>query len=113
MEYDDRTAFINGLLDLAAFLEAHPNLPVPPYITVYYFPNQDSDAAQSAEIDQIAPVLGSNINQESASRGHYATSRMFGPIEYRAVAVLAAARARHEAESSYHGCIQPDPVPTA
>ncbi|MGP3934242.1 hypothetical protein [Nonomuraea sp. KM88] len=111
MTHDHRTALINGLLDLAAFLETHPDLPVPPSVTVHHFPRQDGDAAQRAEIDRLAALLGTDTNHEDALHGHYATSRMFGPIEYRAVAILAAARARYDAEISYRGCIQPDPMP--
>ncbi|MEO3892375.1 hypothetical protein [Nonomuraea sp. B5E05] len=113
MTHDHRTALINGLLDLAAFLETHPDLPVPPNVTVHHFPRQTNDDDQRAEIDQLAALLGTDINHEDASRDHYATSRMFGPIEYRAVAILATARARYDAETSYRGCIQPNPVPTA
>ncbi|MEW9549697.1 hypothetical protein [Nonomuraea sp. NPDC050783] len=110
MTNDHRTAFINGLLALAAFLEAHPDLPVPPSATVHHFPGQAGDAAQRAEIDHIAALLGSDIDHEDSPYDHYATSCRFGPIEYRAVAVLAAARARYDAETSYRGCVQPDPV---
>ncbi|MGW2147196.1 hypothetical protein ACWCOT_23045 [Nonomuraea bangladeshensis] len=103
-----RAAFINGLLDLATFLKAHPDVPVPPSVTVHHFPRPDSDAAQRAEIDRIAALVGSKIDQEEFPYDHYGTSRLFGPVEYRAVAILAAARARHEAETSYRDCIQPD-----
>ncbi|GAA3695407.1 hypothetical protein GCM10022224_071340 [Nonomuraea antimicrobica] len=111
MTHDHRTALINGLLDLAAFLEAHPDVPVSSSVTVHHFPDQASDADQRAEIDQIAALIGSQIDREDSPYGHYATSRLFGPVEYRAVAVLAAARARHDADNSYRGCIQPDPAP--
>ncbi|MEO3790395.1 hypothetical protein ABGB14_09285 [Nonomuraea sp. B10E15] len=103
-----RTAFINGLLDLAVFLEAHPDVPVPPSVTVHHFPRPGSDAAQCAEIDQLATLIGSEIDYEESPYDHYGTSRLFGPVEYRAVAVLATARALHDAEASYRGCIQPD-----
>ncbi|MGP3914268.1 hypothetical protein [Nonomuraea sp. 10N515B] len=103
-----RTALINGLLDLAAFLETHPEVPVTSSVTVRHFPNHDDDADMRAEIDQIAARAGSHIDYEDSPYGHYATSVFFGPVEYRAVAILADARARHDAESSYRGCIQPD-----
>ncbi|GAA4965048.1 hypothetical protein HD597_008905 [Nonomuraea thailandensis] len=111
MTYDHRTALINGLLDLAAFLETHPDVPVSSSVTVHHFPDQTSDADQRAEIDQIATLVGSQIDYEDSPYSHYATSRLFGPVEYRAVAILAAARARHDAEASYRGCIQSDPAP--
>lgn len=113
MTTDHHRALINGLLDLAAFLEEHPDLPVSPSLTLHHFSRQDSDADQRAEIDQIAARVGSPIDYEDSPYGHYATSVFFGPVEYRAVAISAAARARHAAESSYHGCVQPDPAPAA
>ncbi|NRQ36635.1 hypothetical protein HII36_33085 [Nonomuraea sp. NN258] len=105
---DRRAALINGLLDLAAFLEAHPDVPVSSSVTIHHFPDSDSDAEMCEEIDKIAARVGSEIDYEDSPYGHYATSVLFGPVEYRAVAVLAAARARHDAERSYLGCVKPD-----
>jgi hypothetical protein len=111
MTHTDRTALINGLLDLAAFLETHPEVPVSSYVVVHHFPEHDNDADMRAEIDQIAARARSQIEFEDSPYGHYATSVWFGPVEYRAVAVLTAARARHAAEASDRGSIQPDPAP--
>ncbi|MDP4507603.1 hypothetical protein [Nonomuraea turcica] len=111
MTCNRRTDLINGLLDLAAFLEAHPEVPVSSHAVVHHFPEYDSDADMRAEIDQIAAHVGSRIDFEDSPYGHYATTVCFGPVEYRAVAVLTAARARHAAEQSYTGCIEPDPAP--
>lgn len=105
---DHRRALINGLLNLAIFLEAHPDVPVSSSVTLHHFPNHDTDEDLRAEIDQIAARVGSRIDFEDSPYGHYATSVHFGPVEYRAVAILSAARARHDAESSYRGCIEPD-----
>ncbi|MGI5286565.1 hypothetical protein ACQEVF_24950 [Nonomuraea polychroma] len=111
MTRNRRTDLINGLLDLAAFLEAHPEVPVSSHVVVHHFPEYDSDADMRAEIDQIAAHVGSRIDFEDSPYGHYATTVCFGPVEYRAVAVLNAARLRHAAERSYWGCIEPDPAP--
>ncbi|MGI5285813.1 hypothetical protein ACQEVF_21075 [Nonomuraea polychroma] len=111
MTHDHRTALINGLLGLAAFLQDHPDVPTPRSLTLHHFPRQDSDAEQCAEIDQIAARIEAPITYSGDHSGHYATSRFFGPVEYRAVAILAAARARYDAETTYRGCIEPDPVP--
>ncbi|MGW6496833.1 hypothetical protein [Nonomuraea angiospora] len=105
---DHRRALINGLLNLAIFLEAHPDVPVSSGLTLRYFPNSGKDEDQCAEIDRIAALLGSRIESENSPYGHYATSVHFGPVAYRAVAIPAAARARHDAESSYQGCIEPN-----
>ncbi|MCK2213332.1 hypothetical protein MF672_005925 [Actinomadura sp. ATCC 31491] len=108
---DRRTDLIKGLLDLAAFLEAHPEVPVSSHVVAHHFPDDDRDDVMCAEIDEIATYVGSRIDFDDSPYGHYATSVCFGPVEYRAVAVLAAARARHAAERSYTGCIDPDPTP--
>ncbi|MEV1168124.1 hypothetical protein [Nonomuraea sp. NPDC049784] len=112
MTRNRRLDLINGLLDLAAFLEAHPEVPVSSHVVVHHFPEHDSDGDMCAEIDEIATRVGSSIEFEDSPYGHYATTVCFGPVEYRAVAVLAAARALHAAERSYTGCVQPDPEPT-
>ena len=73
---DDRrppTALVNGLLDLAAFLEANPDVPVPPRLTVHHFPRQDTDADMRAEIDQIAALLGTPIDPDD---GRTATTHL-------------------------------------
>ncbi|NJP96625.1 hypothetical protein HCN51_45570 [Nonomuraea sp. FMUSA5-5] len=105
---DHRRALINGLLNLAIFLETHPDVPVSSNLTLHHFPNHDNDDDLRAEIDQIAARVGSQIDFEDSPYAHYATSVSFGPVEYRAVAILAAAQARHDAEDSYRGCIDPN-----
>ncbi|RVX44914.1 hypothetical protein EDD27_7681 [Nonomuraea polychroma] len=112
MTRNRRTDLINGLLDLAAFLEAHPEVPVSSHVAVHHFPEHNNDTDMRAEIDQIAACIGSRIEFEDSQYGHYVTSVCFGPVEYRAVAVPTAARARHAAERSYWGCIEPDPAAT-
>ncbi|WP_157255155.1 hypothetical protein [Nonomuraea typhae] len=109
MTTDHRTNVINGLINLAAFLEANPTLPVS-YgdISVRYFPRQDTDAAAFAEIDQIAAQLGTEVTANATSREHYSTMRTFGPVAYEAVAIPAASMARYRAESSYRDCVEPD-----
>jgi hypothetical protein len=90
---DDRTALVHGLIQLAVFLQANPDVPAPRGVTVH-------------QLDHLAALLGSDID---AGGGHHCgTSRFFGPVEYRAVAILANARARYAAHDSYYGCITPD-----
>ncbi|MEV4552890.1 hypothetical protein ACI2LC_26410 [Nonomuraea wenchangensis] len=105
---DRRRELINGLLNLAVFLEKHPDVPASSNVTLYHFATSETDEDLRAEIDQIAARVGSSIDFDDSPNGHYATSVHFGPVEYRAVAILAAARARHEAVNSYRDCIQPD-----
>ncbi|WP_169983535.1 hypothetical protein [Microbispora sp. H10836] len=108
MNDDRRTALIAGLRALADFLDANPAVPVPRSVYALHFPHGATDAEMCAEVDHIAELLGVRASQEF---GHYGAAVHFGPVEYKAVAILAARRAQYEADRSYEGCIQPDPVP--
>ncbi|RBQ16937.1 hypothetical protein DP939_28185 [Spongiactinospora rosea] len=106
---DHRTALISGLRDMADFLHDNPDIPVPRSdVSVLHFPARSEDAEMCAQVDHIAALLDSAIDQEDAAYGHYSTGIRFGPVEYRAVAVLAERRARHEALISYEGCVIPE-----
>ncbi|MFI6599126.1 hypothetical protein ACIBHX_22950 [Nonomuraea sp. NPDC050536] len=104
----NRTALITGLRDLATFLEANPELPVPHGATVHHFPRRADDTELCADVDQIAAQLGTAIDAEELPYGHYGTSIRFGPVEYKAVAILSAARAQYAADDSYRGCVDPE-----
>ncbi|WP_433417745.1 hypothetical protein ACQP1V_00790 [Microtetraspora malaysiensis] len=107
----DRTAVITGLRALTAFLEANPAVPVPDFpILIRCFPKRGSDTEMRAEVDRIAELLGTEIDPDDLPFGHYTTGLDFSPIRYEVTAILADARARHAAESSYYGCVQPDPI---
>ncbi|MFD9950743.1 hypothetical protein ACFWYW_58650 [Nonomuraea sp. NPDC059023] len=106
---DHRTALITGLVELAAFLEANPDIPTPSgSLTVHHFPEKASDAEMSAEVDRIADLLGSEIDPQHRPHGHYCTGISFGPIRFQTTAILADARARHAAENSYRDCVVPN-----
>ncbi|MFC4591837.1 hypothetical protein [Sphaerisporangium corydalis] len=115
LDPDHRTAFITGLRHLATFLETNPDVPVPRFsTTIGYFPERSADAEMCAEIDRIAALCGTKIDSGALAHDHYSTALHFGPVRYEAFAILADARARHDAFSSYHGCVTPDhtAVPT-
>ena len=84
----ERQALIGGLRELADFLESNPDIPAPAYTDVIVFPPFASDARKRREIDTIASRIGSVTGTYSSYR-HYQTSRRFGPVEYRAVAIPA------------------------
>ena len=84
----ERQALISGLRELAGFLEDHPEVPAPAYTDVLVFPPHASDTENRSEIDMIASLIGSGI-EISCYRRHYTTSRQFGPVGYRAVAIPA------------------------
>ncbi|MGW0200527.1 hypothetical protein [Nonomuraea sp. NPDC003201] len=100
-----RPAFVAGLRALADLLEARPEIPTPWSTTVHHFVPDAQDAEMRAELNRLAALLGSHID---GTDGHYTTTLFFGPIEYRAVAILAESRARYAAHDSYRGCVTPD-----
>jgi hypothetical protein len=99
-----RPAFITGLRALADLLEARPDIPIPRSTVVHHFVHDTQDADMHAELHRLAALLGSHVDGDG---GHYTTSLCLGPIEYRAVAILAESRARYDAHDSYRGCITP------
>jgi hypothetical protein len=83
---DERGRLIDGLRALAAFLQDHPDVPAPRWADIYVFPPCGTDEQMRAEIDQIAARVGT-VATDDADHGHYAVSRHFGPVQYRAVAI--------------------------
>lgn len=82
----ERSQFIAGLRALAEYLESNPRVPAPWGETcIYVFPPHGSNAERRAEID----VIAAHINAEPCEvvSGHYAASRFFGPVEYRATSI--------------------------
>ena len=83
---DERSQFIAGLHALAEYLESNPSVPAPWSGTcVHVFPPHGRNEEQRAEIDIIAMRINAEPHEEVS--GHYAVSRFFGPVEYRAVAI--------------------------
>ncbi|AQZ68591.1 unnamed protein product [[Actinomadura] parvosata subsp. kistnae] len=106
---NDRNALIAGLIALAGFLKANPQVPtsIAPVI-IRGFPSNDTDEQMCAEVDKVAALLGTDIDRDHLPHGHYMTSISFGPVTYEFTAILATARARHAAVDSYRDCIQTD-----
>ena len=84
----ERQALISGLRELAGFLESNPDVPAPAYTDILVFPPSASDDEKRREIDAIASLIGSGTETFSSCR-HYQTSRRFGPVGYRAIAIPA------------------------
>ncbi|MFC6086797.1 hypothetical protein [Sphaerisporangium aureirubrum] len=106
---NDRAAYIAGLRDLADFLDTNPDIPTPCQdVTAYYLPDTAPDPQMRADVDKIATYLGSQIDASGLPGGHYRTQINFGPVQYRAVAVLAKGRALYQADISYAGCVALD-----
>lgn len=84
-EPDRRARLITGLLDLAIFLEANPDVPAPHSADVFVFPADGTDDEKRAEIDVIAARIGTEAIE--SKNGHYRASLLFGPVEYHALAI--------------------------
>jgi hypothetical protein len=82
----EHAALIDGFRGLADYLESNPEVPAPGYSTVFTFPPDGDWAEMRAEIDAIAARLG--VIARETGGGHFVATRSFGPIEYRAVAIL-------------------------
>lgn len=96
-----RAEFIAGLRRLAAFLAAHPAVPVPSWADITVMPRGDEQARQAA-VDRIAELIGSPV---SDSGNLYQTVRDFGPITYRALALPDQDRRDWEALMTYDGAV--------
>ena len=83
---DERRRLIDGFRALAAFLRDHPDVPAPRWADIYVFPPRGADEQMRAEIDQIAARIGTVVTDDT-DHGHYAASRHFGPVQYRAVSI--------------------------
>jgi hypothetical protein len=103
-----RGRLVAGLRALADFLENRPEAPAPRWADAMVYVTTGTDAEMRAEVDYIADLIGSQIDAQRLAHGHYRTVRNFGPVQYGAIAVLADARARHEALHSYAGAVTPD-----
>ena len=84
---DDRAAYVAGLRELADFIEANPELPLPGITTASVHPDGD-DAQARAEVDRIAEILSAAPEFRTGGE-HYVASRRFGPVEYTAIAITA------------------------
>lgn len=80
-----RAALISGLRELADYLESNPEVPAPAHPVVHTFPAAGDWPQMRAEIDATAARLG--VNAHMAGGSHYVAARLFGPVEYRAVAI--------------------------
>lgn len=96
---EERSTLIAGLRDLADFLEARTEIPAPRWADVFVFPVSDADDEMKHEIDAIAALIGSSVDDGTAESHHYTTSRNFGPVQYRAVAIPSHGRSCRDKEA--------------
>jgi hypothetical protein len=81
---EERGCLIAGIRALADFLQDHPGVPAPRWADIYVFPPRGTDEQMRAEIDGIAARIETVVTNDAS---HYAASRHFGPVQYRAVAI--------------------------
>jgi len=82
----ERQALICGLRAMADFLETNPDVPAPTFTDVLVFPPSACDAENSVKSTQ-SPHASATVTYSSYR--HHQTSRRFGPVQYRAVAIPA------------------------
>ena len=100
--------FIRSLRELADYLDRHSNIPVPKYGATVMLHACAAENGGLAQVDHIARLLGADINDDTASGGHYWAVRHFGVIAYEIVSIPELATATHQALMSYSGSITPD-----
>ena len=103
-----RGRFIRALRELAEFLDRHPAIPVPKHGATILLHAAMTEDGGRAEVDRIARLMDTAVNDETARGGHYWAVRNFGPIGYEVVAITTASQATFDAERSYRGCVTPD-----
>jgi hypothetical protein len=80
-----RAVFTAALRELAGFIDAHPDLPLPSRAKVSPYLH-GTDEEDRAEVDRIAGILGAQ--PETTPGGHYQVSRTFGGrVSYEATAI--------------------------
>jgi hypothetical protein len=109
-----RAATITGLRQLADWLESHPAVPAPEFDTrILCSIGGDDDDAGLAEVQRVAAAVDGDPAVRAKGRSdstHPGVKMVFGPIAYEVYYVVHDAMRRHYADSSYHGCVNPDPI---
>lgn len=101
----DRAEFTAALRELADFIDAHPDLPLPHFANIVVHP-AGTDEEERAEVDRIAGII--DRQPLTSPTGHYRVERDFGGrVAYTAVAIPAATMAQHAALMSYDSAVTP------
>src|ERR1700728_1099586 len=104
-----RTQIVNGLRQLANYLDTHPDVPVNEFgWDLLSCTRETTDAAGMAEVDRIAAILGVQVRDDTPEGGHYTAAKTFGRITYEAIHVTTRRRAAHQALMSYADAVTPD-----
>lgn len=76
-----RAAIVQGFLEAAEFIRTHPDLPLPPSVSIHRCIFADTDKAGDDEAYRIAGILGAQVTGEG---GIATTALAFGPVRYEA-----------------------------
>ena len=102
-----RAAFITGLRDLAAYLETHPGVPVPPHGADIGLHVAATEEGGRGQVAHIAAQFATTVTDETRHGGHLTATRLFGPVSYTVVSIPATVRAAHHARDSYYNHVTP------
>jgi hypothetical protein len=100
-----RSEYTNGLRQLADYLDANPDMPVPGSGTEIILTAADAEDGGITEVLGLSLLLGAPLTERN---GFYRTSRMFGPLTYLGVSQTRAFLAQYRAYNSYYGSVTPD-----
>lgn len=105
-----RAQFIAGLRELADWLDAHPEAPIPPYPDLNWSVGclGFDDDSGVAYVCNLAATLGTQPQLDDC--GYARVDRQFGSIRYGASYVPRTAMAAYHAALSYDGAVQPEPA---
>ena len=96
-----RDQFITGLRQLADYLDAHPDVPVPLYGTTIDVHADFFEVGGKIQVDAVAKMLCVDVQDDTADGGHYTATRTFGFVGYHVVAIPEARYQRHLADSTW------------
>lgn len=102
---EERRALVQGLYQLAEWVTAHRDLPLPRVearVPTYQLKTWEQECAL---VDEVAAALGATPDLHN---GHYEAAGRFGPVGVSAVAITDERMAAWEALTSYSGSVIPD-----
>ena len=111
MTTDPRQRLIDGLRDLAAFLEQNPDLPVNGYASIDYCVDGDDDTTGLENLAAVADLAGVAVTDVgdrpvTAQTTHFYARRRFGPVAYEAAYITRREMADYSALMSYSGTVR-------
>lgn len=89
---DPRTALITGLMELAAFYAANPDVPRPMFPKFNHCVLADDDATGTAEVEAVAAALGTDVQYGE----HVKAERQFAGVGFHVYYVTRERAADHQ-----------------